>query len=338
MDNFGHFACFSILSFKMRLRLTRNGQFHPIQNFSHLLPPKYVIFWEISKIFILGSGGGVTLTNFLCFSTFSNHFILMQLKMTHNGKFCQEKWLRSAQNGQFWLNFDKNLNISAESWPNLTIPSEQGLFFQAGWNESKECYAMIKTEENLIYLSGILTNLHWTFSTELVFPSQSKWVQGVVCYDQNWWKLKYLSGISIDLHWQFYLNFSTFLNCFRPKWLKMTHNGEFCQKSGLDWLKMANFGHFACFSIFPPKMRLRLTQNGQFHPIQNFSHLLPPKCVIFWEISKIFILGGRQLHWQIFCVFQLFQIISYWSSSKWPTMANFATEVAQISLKWAILG
>ena len=134
--NFGHFACFSILSFKMRLRLTQNGQFHPIQNFSHLLPPKYVIFWEISKIFILGSGGG---------ATFSNHFILKQLKMTHNGKFCQEKWLRLAQNGQFWLNFDKNLNISAESWPNLTIPSEQGLFFQAGRNESKECYAMIKT-------------------------------------------------------------------------------------------------------------------------------------------------------------------------------------------------
>ena len=25
------------------------------------------------------------------------------------------KWLRLAQNGQFWLNFNKNLNISAES-------------------------------------------------------------------------------------------------------------------------------------------------------------------------------------------------------------------------------
>ena len=46
----------------------------------------------------------------------------------------------------------------------------------------------------------------------------------------------------------------------------MTHNGKFCQKSGLDWLKMANFGHFAGYSIFSPKMRLRLTRNGQFHP------------------------------------------------------------------------
>ena len=32
------------------------------------------------------------------------------------------------------------------------------------------------------------------------FLSQLKWVQGVLCYNQNWWKLKYLSGISTDLH------------------------------------------------------------------------------------------------------------------------------------------
>ena len=45
-----------------------------------------------------------------------------------------------------------------------------------------------------------------------------------------------------------FLSFSTFLIPFTPKQLKMTHNGEFCQKSGLDWLKMANLGHFAGFS------------------------------------------------------------------------------------------
>ena len=89
-----------------------------------------------------------------------------------------------------------------------------------------------------------------------------------------------------------FLSFSTFLNHFTPKQLKMTHNGEFCQKSGLDWLKMANFGHFAGFAIFSLKMRLRLTQNGQFHPIHNFSHPLPPKCFIFGEISKIFVFWG----------------------------------------------
>ena len=107
-----------------------------------------------------------------------------------------------------------------ESWPIFTESSEQALFFSASQNESKECYAMIKTDENL------------NISAE----SQLIW--------------------------------------------------QILQKSGLDWLKMANFGHFAGFSIFSPKMRLRLTWNDQFHPIHNFSHLLPPKHLIFWEISK----------------------------------------------------
>ena len=41
------------------------------------------------------------------------------------------------------------LNISAEyQWFHMK-PSEQGLFFQAGQNESKEWYAMTKTYENI---------------------------------------------------------------------------------------------------------------------------------------------------------------------------------------------
>ena len=139
MANFGHFAGFPIFPPKMRLRLTQNGKFHPINNFSHLLPPKCLIFGEFSKIFILGGGG--TSAIFLSFSTFSNYLTL--------------------------------------------------------------------------------------------------------------------------------------------KWLKMTYNDEFYQKSGLDWLQMANFGHFTCFPNFFPKMRLRLTRNSQFHPIHNFSHLLPPRHLIF---------------------------------------------------------
>ena len=81
---------------------------------------------------------------------------------------------------------------------------------------------------------------------------------------------------------------------------------NFAKKNGLDWLKMANFGHFACFPIFSPKMRLRLTQNGQFHLIHNFSHLLPPKHLIFGEISKTFVWGGG-VHWSIFLDLQLFE-------------------------------
>ena len=87
---FWSFCSFSIFSPKMRLRLTRNGQFHLIHNFSHLLPPKHLIFGEISKSFILGVG---ILANFLSFSTFLNHFTLKWLKMTHNGEFCPKHGL-----------------------------------------------------------------------------------------------------------------------------------------------------------------------------------------------------------------------------------------------------
>ena len=44
-----------------------------------------------------------------------------------------------------------------------------------------------------------------------------------------------------------FLSFSTFWIPFTTNGLKMTHNGEFCQKSQLDWLKMANFSHFVGF-------------------------------------------------------------------------------------------
>ena len=115
--------------------------------------------------------------------------------------------------------------------------------------------------------------------------------------------------------------------------LKMTHNGKFGQKSGLDWVKMANFGGF---SIFSPKMMLRLTQNGQFHLIHNISHLLPPKCLIFGEISKIFISrGGTSANFLSFPTFSNC-FTPMWlemthngkfgqkSSLDWVKMANFA--------------
>ena len=56
--------------------------------------------------------------------------------------------------------------------------------------------------------------LHETFRTGLIFPSQSKWVQIVVCYDRNLQKHKYLSGISMFLH----ETFRTGL--IFPSWLK----------------------------------------------------------------------------------------------------------------------
>ena len=49
------------------------------------------------------------------------------------------------------------------------------------------------------------------------------------------------------------------------KWLRMTRNGQFCP--------IDNFSN-----LFPPKWP-RMTWNGQFHPIRNFSNLFPLKCL-----------------------------------------------------------
>ena len=180
----------------------------------------------------------------------------------------------SPRSAVLWSKLMENSNISAEfqqfqqkleylgveSWPICIKPTEQGLFFWASQYESKECYAMIKTDQNIKYL----------------------------------------------------------------KWVKVIDNGKFCQKSGLDWLQTDNFGHFAGFSIFSPKMRLRLTWNGQFHLIHNFSHLLPPKCLIFWEISKkiIPVLRGN--------ISNFFEFFNFFAN-------HFTLRVAQNDPQWQIL-
>ena len=105
----------------------------------------------------------------------------------------------------------KNINISAQYQYFCMKPSEQGLFFWAGQNEFKQWYAMIKTYKNInisaryqyfcmkpseqaqfsesIEMSP-KSGMLWSKLTKhkylsMIFPSQSKWVQRVVCYDQN---------------------------------------------------------------------------------------------------------------------------------------------------------
>ena len=196
-------------------------------------------------------------------------------------------------------------------------------------------------QQKLEYLSGILTDLHQTFRTGLVFPRQSKWVQGVLCYDQNWWKLKYLSRISIDMHWQFFFEFFNFFKAhFTLNQSKVTHNGKcYTTKSGLDWLKTANFGHFAGFSIFSPKMRLRLTWNGQFHPIHNFSHLLPPKHLIFLRNlkSNCSFLGKGYISkcFEFLNFFKLFHTKVAQNDPQWQILPKKWLRLAQNSQFWS---
>ena len=97
-------------------------------------------------------------------------------------------------------------------------PSEQSLFYPS-W--SKWVQLVICYDWNLQkhkYLSGISMFLHETFTTGLVFLSQLKWVQIVVCHDQNLQKHKYLSTISTLLRKTFRTGL-IFLS--RSKWVQI---------------------------------------------------------------------------------------------------------------------
>ena len=180
-----------------------------------------ISFWEKSQIFSFPRRGGVHWPIFLDLQLFE----LFHTKVAQNDPqwwILPPKWLGLVQNGQFWLNFNKHLNIPVESWLICIEPSEQGLFF---W-------------------------IFWVFQLFQIVSHRA---------GQN-----------------------------DPQW-------PILPKNSLDWLKTANFDHFAGLPIFSPKMRLRLTQNGQFHPIHNFSYLLPPKCLISGEISKKFVPEGTAI-------------------------------------------
>ena len=164
-----------------------------------------------------------------------------------------------------------------------------------------------------------------------------------------------------------FLSFPTFSNHFTPMRLKMTHNGKFGQKSGLDWVKTAIFAYF---SIFSPKMRLRLLRMVNFtwfttFPIfchQSISFLEKSQNFHFWgggyigkffEFSNFFKwfhtnVAGNDPQWQIwpkkwlrlgpnghFCIFfYLFpqneaEIDSEWSiSSDSQLSPSFATKAS----------
>ena len=238
------FTYFSIFSPKMRLKLTRNGQFHLIHNFSHLLLPKHLIFGEISKIFI--SWGG-TSANFFEFSKFFKYFQTNAAGNDLQWQIWPKKWLRLGQNSHFCIFF-------------YLFPQNETEITRNGQ------FHLIHNFSHLLPLK------------HLIFGEISKiFISG-------------RGGTSAN-----FLSFPTFSNRFTPMWFEMTYNGKFGQKSGLDWVKTAIFEYF---SMFSPKMRLRLTRNGQFHLIHSFSHLLPLKHLIFGQISKIFISGW--VHRQIF--------------------------------------
>ena len=70
------------------------------------------------------------------------------------------------------------------------------------------------------------------------------------------------------------LSFSTSLIPFTPNWLKMTHNAKFCQKSGLDWLKMVVHWDIYIFISFTCSIQLFgliLTSSEKVSPVLKVS-------------------------------------------------------------------
>ena len=326
------FAYFSIFSPKMRLRLTQNGQFHLIHNFSLLLPPKHLIFGEISKIFISGEGG--TSAIFLEFSNFYKSFHTNEAGDDPQWQIWPKKWLRLGQNGHFCIFFYLFPQNEAEIDSEWSISPDSQLFPSFAtkashfWRNLKNFLFWGGGDTSAIFLE--FSNFYKSFHTNAAGndPQWQIWPKKWLRLGQNghfciFFYLFPQNEAEIDLEWSIspdsqlfpsfatkasyfwrnlknfhfwgggtsanVLSFPTFSNHFTPMWLEMTHNGKFGPKSGLDWVKMAIFAYL---SIFSPKMRLRLTRNGQFHLIHNFSHLLPPKHLIFGEISKISISGG----------------------------------------------
>ena len=122
-----------------RLRMTQNGQFHLIHNFSNLFPPKWLVFGQISKFFIFWGGGG-TLAKFSQICNFLNHF---QLENDPQWPILPPKWLRLAQNGQFWsicnvsqvfpqkaVPIDSKWPISPDSQHFQSFPTKAAHFWQ----------------------------------------------------------------------------------------------------------------------------------------------------------------------------------------------------------------
>ena len=88
-----------------------------------------------------------------------------------------------------------------------------------------------------------------------------------------------------------FFSFSTFSNHFTQMQLKITHNGKFCQKSGLDWLKMTNLVILHAFPSFPPNG----AQIDSEWPISPDLHIFPSfatKASHFWRNLKNFCSRG----------------------------------------------
>ena len=111
----------------------------------------------------------------------------------------------------------------------------------------------------------------------------------------------------IPAGWGYIGKFFEFFNFFKLFHTRVAQNDPQWQILPKKWLRLAQNGQFWSICRFFHHFLQNETQidlEWPISPIHNFSHLLPPKCLILGEISTSFVPGG--VHWQIFWVFQLF--------------------------------
>ena len=187
----GHFCIFFYLFPQMRLRLTRNGQFHLIHNFSHLLPPKHLIFGEISKFFSGWLGGYISK-----FFEFSNFFKSFHTNVAENDPQWQiwpKKWLRLSQNGHFCIFFYLFPQNEAEIDSEWSISPDSQLFPSFGTKAS--------------HFWRNLKNFHFGGGNISKFFEFS-----------NFFKSFHTNTAENDPQWQIW----------PKKWLRLSQNGHFC--------------------------------------------------------------------------------------------------------------
>ena len=72
----------------------------------------------------------------------------------------------------------------------------------------------------------------------------------------------------------------------------MTHNGQFCHRSGSDWLQMANFGQFKTFFQVFPQKEAQIAFEWPISPDLQLFQSFRTKASHFLEKSQKFSLGG----------------------------------------------
>ena len=137
--------------------------------------------------------------------------------------------------------------------------------------------------------------LHETFRTGLVFPSRSKWVQIVICYDQNLQRHKYLSGISMLLHETFrrglvFLSRSKWVQtvvCYNQNLQKHKYLSTISMLSAQNLQNRAHFSEPVEMSPNSSMLRSKLTKNINISArISIFLHKTFRTGLIFLSQSK----------------------------------------------------